>query len=1068
MQESLKQTNIFSYRQFSLSGSQRFWGRGILWFAVYMGVGLLVNQSIPLIGVSLWYPPIALAMAILLIEGKRYWFVVLTADVLVSYLRFKHGWLVAVLLAANTLFEAALGVLLLHWFGFHPRLRRIQDMLLLSLLAAVLATSIGAASGSLLLVQLGAAPSFKALWQSLWMMDVASVVSLLPAFLLWGMKDEETVFRRRLLHLDGRTLELAMIATLTVGVGWRLFSYAVFIRNDAIASHRMFLFLPVLWLAIRFSLKTTTSLIVFINVVANFFFLSADSVAQNSAAQIATYIYSAQIFLMILAVGSIILAIAIQNERAAAQSLQSSARQLSELAAIVETSAAAIISKTPEGIISSWNVGAQKIYGYTADEVIGKPVTLLIPPDCLDEYESLTEQIQGGEKVDYLETYRLRKDGKRIFVSLTNSLMKDGEGRVIGVSMIAHDISEQKQIQDERDRFFNTSIDMLCLADFDGYFKRLNPAWQQTFGLTNDELQSQPLLEYVHPDDRASTWAEILTVRSSGTNVSFENRFRCRDGSYRWLLWSITASPADWLLYAIAKDITNRKQTEALLCETTAQITDIVNSISDAFIVLNRQWELTYVNPQAERYLRRSRQQVLGKNVWQEFPRFLDSIFYEQAHKALSENVSVAFEGYDAWLNIWWDVHIYPGKDGVSIYYRDITERKNSEEILKKTEEQLRQSQKMDAVGKLAGGIAHDFNNLLTAILGYSQLSMRNVEPSAPLYHHLLEIHRAGERAASLTQQLLAFSRKQHIQPRTLDLNQVIGDSLKMLRRLIGEDIEVNANFDPLLGSVKADPHQIEQVIINLAINARDAMPKGGQLHLETRNIFLNKEAAQQYLEVHPGHYILVTVSDNGTGMDDETLQHIFEPFFTTKAAGKGTGLGLSTVYGIVKQSGGQIWCDSTLDQGTTFKLLFPRIRDEKKKLDAGEIESEIPRGNETILISEDDALIRKLTTQVLSDCGYTVIVADCGLQAMEIAQARRDTRIHLLITDVVMPGISGREVANLLAPLRPEMKVLYISGYTEDAISRHGALEPGIVLLNKPFTPSALLKKVRDVLDGK
>ena len=387
----------------------------------------------------------------------------------------------------------------------------------------------------------------------------------------------------------------------------------------------------------------------------------------------------------------------------------------------------------------------------------------------------------------------------------------------------------------------------------------------------------------------------------------------------------------------------------------------------------------------------------------------------------------------------------------------DTTERKH-------LEEQLFLSQKMEAIGRLAGGIAHDFNNLLTAILGYGQLLLLDIDEDDPKRSHVEQIQKAGQSAASLTGQLLAFSRKQVLQPIVLDLNSVVANLGKMLQRMIGEDVNLMIIAHPALGYVKADPGQIEQVIMNLAINARDAMPRGGKLTIETLNVDLDEAYAREHVSVNPGSFIMLAVSDTGSGMDKETQARIFEPFFTTKGIGKGTGLGLSTVYGIVKQSGGNIWVYSEPDRGTTFKIYLPRV-DEEPSPFTQEADKTGSQGSETILLIEDDQDVRRLARAILQMNGYRVLEAERESEALLICE-QQDEPIHLMISDVVMPKLSGPILAEQLSRLRPEMKVLFMSGYTDEAIVHHGILGPGTAFLQKPFTPQALTSKVRQVLN--
>lgn len=399
---------------------------------------------------------------------------------------------------------------------------------------------------------------------------------------------------------------------------------------------------------------------------------------------------------------------------------------------------------------------------------------------------------------------------------------------------------------------------------------------------------------------------------------------------------------------------------------------------------------------------------------------------------------------------------------------RSVAERERADaiEALQNTEKQLVQSQKLEAVGRLAGGISHDFNNLLTVILGYTDISKRNLQEGDPLLRNLEEIGKASERAAALTRQLLAFSRKQVMQPKVFDVNTVVNDLKKMLRRMIGEDIELRVSTQADLGNIKADPVQLEQVLMNLVVNARDAMPRGGKLSIETSNVYLDESYAHDHVGADPGEYVMLAISDTGCGMDEETRQRIFEPFFTTKESGKGTGLGLSMVYGIVKQSGGNIWVYSEEGRGTTFKIYFPRVtaQAEDYKRSNGVIEA--PKGSETILLVEDAALVRTLARQVLETAGYRVLEAASAEAALKLCETINGTRIDLLLTDVVMPGMSGNEMSKILAKKQPNMPVLYMSGYTDEAIVQHGVLEAGINFLQKPFSPGALALKVREVLD--
>jgi two-component system cell cycle sensor histidine kinase/response regulator CckA len=408
----------------------------------------------------------------------------------------------------------------------------------------------------------------------------------------------------------------------------------------------------------------------------------------------------------------------------------------------------------------------------------------------------------------------------------------------------------------------------------------------------------------------------------------------------------------------------------------------------------------------------------------------------------------------------------FAGRPAKFVLAIDVTERKKSEAALRELEDQLRQSQKLEAVGQLAGGVAHDFNNLLTAISGHSEMCLRRLNPEDPLHRRVEQIKKAGDRAAALTRQLLAFSRKQILHPKVIDLNDIVVDMNKLLRRLIGEDINLMLSLGVDLGKVKADPNQIEQVLMNLCVNARDAMPKGGKLTIETNKVQVGEEFSSYHMSVPPGKYVMLAVSDTGCGMDAATQARIFEPFFTTKEVGKGTGLGLATVYGIVKQSGGTIWVYSELSCGTTFKIYLPIVEDSVSHSPVINVEQDSQKGTETILLVEDEEIVRDMATEILRDSGYRVLEAKHGTEALTLCE-QFDGQIHLMLSDVVMPNMSGRELAEQLSPQRSSMKVLYMSGYTDDAIVHHGVLDEGTAFIAKPFSPDALSRKVREVLDA-
>jgi two-component system, cell cycle sensor histidine kinase and response regulator CckA len=473
----------------------------------------------------------------------------------------------------------------------------------------------------------------------------------------------------------------------------------------------------------------------------------------------------------------------------------------------------------------------------------------------------------------------------------------------------------------------------------------------------------------------------------------------------------------------------------------------LISVIPDGIVVVDRGGAVQFVNEAALALFGTRREDFVGERIG----------FSVREGQSAEIEILTRYERRTAQVRVV-DVE-WEGQAASLASIRDITEQK-------KLSEQLRHAQKMEAIGQLAGGVAHDFNNLLTVILGFTQMLLEQMPGHEPFRPWIHEIHKSANRGASLTRRLLAFSRKAVMTSVPLNLNTLISEMSQLLLRLIGEDIELTISPDPALGHVIADPSQIEQVIMNLALNARDAMSTGGRLLIETKRLCLSEAYVGAHAEVEPGAYVLLSIADNGTGMSEEIMSRIFEPFFTTKVKGKGTGLGLATVYGIIKQSGGHIFVYSELGHGTTFKIYLPLVEDVAQPCADALEPFTMPTGHETILLVDDDEGIRGLTRLVLESSGYQVLAAVHGQDALELAE-RRPEHIHLLLTDVVMPHMSGYQLADSLCRCRPELKVLYMSGYADDAIMRYGVLNTQMPTLQKPFTPSTLTQKVREVLDG-
>jgi PAS domain S-box-containing protein len=596
-----------------------------------------------------------------------------------------------------------------------------------------------------------------------------------------------------------------------------------------------------------------------------------------------------------------------------------------------------------------------------------------------------------------------------------------------------------------------------------------NPALVRMLGYPSfEEMAERNLSDHdFEPEYSRSQFMEMMEER--GEVAGLECVWHKRDGDILHVRENARASRDDSgkIIYyeGTLEDITQRRRAEA----EHARLVTAIEQSEEAVVITNTEGIIEYINPAFTQITGYEREEVLGKT-----PRILksdkqDMEFYRQLWATIlrgeiwhGEIINRRKDGklYTEEMNI----APVRGAHGEVTHFvatkQDVTERKT-------LEAQLQQAAKIEAVGRLAGGVAHDFNNLLTIINGYTELLLDKYAADGLASTYLTEVKNAGERAASLTRQLLAFSRRQVLAPQVIDLNAVVSNLEKMLKRLIGEDIKLHTLLDPSLERLKADPGQIEQVIMNLAVNARDAMPSGGNLTIETRNVVLDETYARSHATVKPGPYVMLAVGDTGVGMTPETKAHIFEPFFTTKEKGKGTGLGLATVYGIVKQSGGSVWVYSELGQGTVFKVYLPIAGDAPATRESAKAETDSALGTETILVIEDEEGVRSLIHLALESAGYKVLQMEDAEAALATC-VNYDRPIHLLLTDVVMPQMSGPVVAEKVAALRPGIKILYMSGYTDDAVVHHGVLSHDMPFIQKPFSPVALRKKIRDVLGGK
>ena len=615
----------------------------------------------------------------------------------------------------------------------------------------------------------------------------------------------------------------------------------------------------------------------------------------------------------------------------------------------------------------------------------------------------------------------------------------------------------------------NSAVDGMAIFDRAGAHTYVNAAFAHMMGYADpQQMVGRSWLEVYSPEDRNFVETEIRSALAKTGRWFGPITIHRRDGTEFPMELAITALPNGEAV-CVSRDIEDRRQADAARLQAEAKYRKLIEQVAAvsyiAHLGMNGEW--LYVSPQVETMFGFSAEEWLADS--QNWSRHI----HPDDHKVVqaAEEASKRGERFQAEYRVMrkdgrmiWvsdtavvvpSAEAHPLMEGIIV---DITERKQ-------LETQLQQSRRMEAIGRLAGGIAHDFNNLLTIIKGYTELALKRPHVAPELRADIERIEDASERATSLVRQLLAFSRRQVLQPKLIDLNGIVLGLDKLLRRLMNEDIEMSTLPEKNLGTIKADPAQIEQVIMNLVVNARDAMPNGGRLTVETRNVQLDSPYASEHVTMPSGSYVLLAVSDTGVGMTPEAATHIFEPFYTTKDSGRGTGLGLSTVYGIVKQSGGYIWVFSELGLGSTFKVYFPCVQQPAEALSSAKKLDESRKGTETILLVEDEPSVRELTRTVLIGRGYSVMTTDTPEDAERVCE-RNDSEIHLLLTDVVMPGLSGRELAKRLTSRYPKMRVLYMSGYTFNIIAQGGMLEDGVAFLQKPFTPSALADKVREVLD--
>ncbi|MGA7122029.1 MAG: PAS domain S-box protein [Polyangiaceae bacterium] len=734
------------------------------------------------------------------------------------------------------------------------------------------------------------------------------------------------------------------------------------------------------------------------------------------------------------------------------------------------------------------NGQAEKLFGYSRSELVQKPVDMLLPTRFRAGHAAHRSGFFREPKAramgSGLELYAVRKDGSEFPVEISLSPVETDEGLMVSTAIrdVTERMKERKRAETEalaeQVRFramVELSADGVLLSSAEGVIAYASPSAAKMFGRPASALVGTNFRTYTHPDDLASAADHRRRLLERSSSAPAVRRLVRPDGTVRWIeviATNLLDRPEIGAVVANIRDVTERKalddalivsqQRFAALFESgiigivVADASGTVYQANSAFLAMlgythddfaagRIDWR-NVTPPESAHWDAEAAEQLL--QFGRAKPR--EKEYFRKDGTRVSALVGVA--------------NIQDGEQRIS-FSVDLSERKKAAEAIAALDAQFRQAQKMEAVGRLAGGVAHDFNNILSVVLSYADILLTELEPGDPSRADVEQILKASDRAAALTGQLLMFSRQQVIEPKVLDLNDVVSDLEKMLRRLVGEDVELASRLSPSIGKVRVDRGSFEQALMNLVVNARDAMPDGGTLTIETSGVVLDEAYAREHFGAKPGPHVLLAVTDTGTGMDQATQARAFEPFFTTKERGKGTGLGLSTVFGIVQQSGGRIGLESTPGKGSCFRVYLPvvdgEVHDRRPSVTAT-----TPSGSETILLVEDDEQLRAVVRGILERRGYRVLAAPDGRDALALSQ-KHPGPIDLLLTDVVMPHVSGPELARRIAPARPAMKVLCMSGYADDAVVRRGELDPGFAFLPKPITPTTLTTKVREVLDG-
>jgi PAS domain S-box-containing protein len=741
--------------------------------------------------------------------------------------------------------------------------------------------------------------------------------------------------------------------------------------------------------------------------------------------------------------------------------------------AIVESIAQNLFLKDRDSVYLAVNDRYAASLGTTPEEIVGKDDFALFPADLADQYRADDRAVMEAGQPRVIEE-RYTAQGEEYWIRTTKAPVRNAAGEVTAVLGLFEDITDRKLASNALEaserryrRLFESAKDGILILDADsGNIVDVNPYLERLVGYAHEELLGKQLWEIGAFRDIAASREAFATLQTQ-KYVRYEDLpLQARDGRKVDVEFvsNVYAVDGGNVIQCNIRDITERRKAET----ERARLTMAIEQSEEIVFITDATGDIVYANAAFERVTGYPRGETLGRN-----PRLLKSGLQEASvYDTLWATITAGKTWHGRVINKKKDGTLFTAESSISPV-RDATGKITSHVAVERDitadlalDEQVRQGQKMESIGRLAGGIAHDFNNLLSVILAYTGFLLEQVREGDPFAVDLREVMKAGERAAALTRQLLAFGRKQMLQPVALDLNAALADIASMLGRIIGEDIEIVWRPSPGLGLVCADPGQIDQIVMNLVVNARDAMPGGGRLTIETANVDIDEASAALHAPVQRGRYIALSVTDTGTGMDANTLAKIFEPFYTTKQPGKGTGLGLATVYGAVKQTGGDVRVHSEVDNGTTFSIYLPRELDANTAAAVRRPSSAPRAGTATILVVDDEDAIRRVADRILVAAGYTVLTAASGPEALGLA-ARHSGDIHLLLTDLIMPQMNGKALADELATSRPAVEVLYMSGYSDDGLLDPGAGAPAPHFVAKPFTAVALTQKIGDVLDN-